>query len=160
MDRSLCIQTTLSPHALHNGNCRHLTIYTRFCSFLKRFRPKMREIAAANLHKASQWASWSTWSIQWHTPTSLLYVANNRSCKIRSLSENWRQENSSAWQKIRISFLHSQQQRLFSPDSISCMASAGCAAFPSDKGFWSQLYCPPCYERAKRVNTYCAHFFN
>ena len=73
-----------------------------------------------------------------------------------ALSENRRQENSHAWQKIRISFLHSQQRRILSPDSLSYMASA---AFPSDKGFWAQLLCLPCYERDQRVNTFCAQFF-
>ena len=90
-----------------------------------------------------------------HTQTSLLYVANNRCCEIRSLSENRRQENLPAWQKIRISFLHSQQQHILSPDSLSYMASA---AFPSDKGFWAQL-CLPGYECDKGVNTFCAQFF-
>ena len=145
------LRTTLSPHSLVNGNCRHLTIYMLFCSFLQRFRPNMRKSAQCSTESFLEHCKGLI-----HTPTSLLYVANNRCFEICPLTENQWQENLPARQKIRISSLHSQQQRILCPDSLSYMASA---AFPSDKGFWAQLHCPPCYERDQGVNTFCAQFF-
>ena len=49
------------------------------------------------------------------TPTSFRYVANNRCLEIRSLSQNRRQENSPASQKIRVRFLPSQQHYIIFP---------------------------------------------
>ena len=87
------VRTTLSPHALLNGTKGESA---------QSFRESFLEHSKGLIH----------------TRTSLLYVANNRCCEIRSVSEN--------------QFLHRQQQGILSPDSLSYMASA---AFPSDKGF-------------------------
>ena len=163
MDRSRClsgdssategssVRTTLSPHSLLNGNCRHLTIYMWFCSFLQRFRPKMRESAQCFTEGFLEHSKGLI-----HTPTSLLYVANNLCFEIRPLSENRWQENSPALQKIRISFLHSQQQRILSPDSLFYMARA---TFSIAEKLWAHLLGLSCYECDKRVNTFCAQKF-
>ena len=139
------------------GNCWHLTRYMLFCSFLQRIRPKLCKYAQSFIesfleHSKGLIHTGPYINIILQSWCKQLLLWNSLVCK-----NQW-QENSPAWQKIRISFLHSQHQRILSPDSLSYTGMAS-AAFPSDKDFWTQLHCPLCCESDQRVNTFCAQFF-
>ena len=77
------VRTTLSPGACANGYYRHLNNSKWFCSFLQRFRPKVREsvqsFTGSSLQRSEAWgfAAVSSWT-----------YASNHCCPICSINEN------------------------------------------------------------------------